>query len=1123
IYAGRLIQNVSSGTASYGIINIVGGFGADLTGTNFSFTGNITTNDGSFNLVNSGTATFSSISIDLENGDVSSVNFIQSGGGTIVTAADITITGGTGSISFENSVILSGDVSMTAINSGITFGSTVDGYNSLTLLAASGDITFTGAVGGITRVGDLTISNAGSVSAPAVTVKTLTQTAGSVLTTITGSIDTIAQGGINLTGTAFSFGSDIQTNGIGGFALTNTGSASFSSSSDLLIGGGFTQTGNGTISAPSSLIATGGAISFNGPVILAGDATLYSLGEDMTFAGAITGAHSLTLNACTGGSITLGDVGTSGTPLTSLVTYSSELNETGTVYAVVQVDNFCTTEHLSGTIDTGGLDYIVSGNVILDGDTIINAGVGRIIFTGTINSITGEHYSLTANSSTNTIFGGDVGTEESLSALTTNAGGILSVKNVVTTGAQSYGDDIITLKGHYTTTNSNFTASGVVTIGLNMIINIGSGNVLFESTIDEDFALSIQNTGDTTLEGLVGSKMPLASFDTSAGELFSSIGMETVGDVTIEKSTASIRGTFLNANASMTFPLEVILTGDTILSTQAEEGGGTINLLGIVNGNYDLTITAGALGTVNVHGRVGHSTPLDALDVHGSIINQLASVIANSVNYHSTVYLSGDVTALTGDITMNSNVILNTSVLLTSVDADIVITGTINAAQETYNLNLLAENGNIILGGSIGNRTPINDIRAEAGDSVTFKGALYQGFDQTYSANTFYIDSRRTTTFKAEEGTVVFSGGTIELLSGSNLTILTNDKPITLENVQSSYFGSVLLNAGFGSALVGYIGNTGSIGNFDVEAGSFSFSGPITSAGRIDIETHGDIKDSAGYTLTAMGRSVFMNAINGQVGSLLNPIIVNFSNASSIVLGSSGNVYLTGTVPIKAVSCYSQNKPRFIIINEKARTCSTFGSLNSQIGHFILPANIFFVAGVTTEQGSLAGNPYYYPDFYSKFMETLKPILIFEEIPAKDMSENQRIQKDVLEASIGIEIEKIQVKEEIKGEEVTDSIEIANKEPSEVVDLAIEEKKEELVDTLEMVKEESNEIVELAIEVQEEIKNEEVIDSIEIANKESLEVVDLAIEEKKEELVDTLEMVKEESNEIVELAIEVQE
>src|SRR5205823_11816203 len=80
-----------------------------------------------------------------------------------------------------------------------------------------------------------------------------------------------------------------------------------------------------------------------------------------------------------------------------------------------------------------------------------------------------------------------------LTSLTTNAGGSASLRNVTTTGTQSYNDTTVTLNGTYTTTNSAFStsAASAVTLAETARVTACSGAASFGSTVDGARTLTV--------------------------------------------------------------------------------------------------------------------------------------------------------------------------------------------------------------------------------------------------------------------------------------------------------------------------------------------------------------------------------------------------------------------------------------------------------------------------------------------------------------------------------------------------------------------------------------------------------------------------------------------------------
>ncbi len=86
-------------------------------------------------------------------------------------------------------------------------------------------------------------------------------------------------------------------------------------------------------------------------------------------------------------------------------------------------------------------NIVFTGAVTLAKNTTLNAGTGDITFENTVDG----SFSLAANSTGATTFGGAVGGTKALVSLATNAGGTASLLSVTTTGTQTYNDDTVTL------------------------------------------------------------------------------------------------------------------------------------------------------------------------------------------------------------------------------------------------------------------------------------------------------------------------------------------------------------------------------------------------------------------------------------------------------------------------------------------------------------------------------------------------------------------------------------------------------------------------------------------------------------------------------------------------------
>lgn len=650
-----------------------------------------------------------------------------------------------------------------------------------------------------------------------------------------------------------------------------------------------------------------------------------------------------------------------------------------------------TTLNDSVTTNGGGIVF-TSSDLVLGTDLILDT-------TNAGGTAAGANITITGATNDNAL-------GASTLALRSGTGGMIALGSVGSTVAPS----TVTLTGNatlngtaYNVSNANFTVSGTTTLGSDATIATGTGTVAFTGVVNGAYDLTVNTTGATTFSSLVGNIAALSSLTTSAGGTLSSIGITAVGDISLGDTTLSLVGTYINTNADIILSGDLTLTGSVTLSTQTVAGGGEITLSGLVDGYQDLTMNAGDIGTVNMVSNIGSIAPLADLYAHGLIINQLDTIEADSVTYASTAYISGDITAA-DYITVDDVVIAVTSVL-TTASGDISIRGTLNAASTSISLTMDVGTNDVTLGEVVGGTGPLNNLTITGdnitfdgniggsavgvggsltvtGDSsITFNGTTYNADNQTYTlsslSDTYNLDAGVTTTFTTTSGTVSFTGGTVKLSNGTNLVIATTNATVTLENVQADNFGSVTITAGTGAILAGNIGDTGTIGAFTAIGGSFALSESIRSNGNIDIETTGDVTDVGGYVLTSTtSGTITINATGGFVGSASNPLVVDFANASHIVVGSLGAVYINGTIPGGAVSCDPSNPPSFLVINGITSSCSS--PVPSPSGSSLPPASILFVAGITTEQGSLAGDMYFLPDVVTEEMLKRSVLMYYE-------------------------------------------------------------------------------------------------------------------------------------------------
>ena len=293
----------------------------------------------------------------------------------------------------------------------------------------------------------------------------------------------------------------------------------------------------------------------------------------------------------------------------------------------LKVDGTVETTAVYGRIDSPGIVLVKSpetvlgnsvrsageqsylGQVLLDGDVVVDAGTAPVRFLATIDGIGNGRFqhgasgNLEIRTAAETFFGGPVGGRLGLAGLATDALGSTRVAGgvVVTNGLQGlvFGDPV--------------TFVGSTTAATNVMLNAGTGPIVFAATLDGAVAITSTTTGDTAFRSLVGSVTPLLGLTTEA------VGTTTLSGGRLTAGSAEFRN-------------PVNLAAPTTLSVAKVRFGGT------VDGAYPLAITGGT-GDVDFVGIVGGVQALAGL----AITN------AGSVNAAAAIMLDGTATNATSD------------------------------------------------------------------------------------------------------------------------------------------------------------------------------------------------------------------------------------------------------------------------------------------------------------------------------------------------------------------------------------------------------------------------------------------------------------------------------------------
>ncbi len=205
----------------------------------------------------------------------------------------------------------------------------------------------------------------------------------------------------------------------------------------------------------------------------------------------------------------------------------------------------------------------------------MNAGAGDIAFGNTLNGA----FSLTANSTGSTIFGGLVGNTTALTSLTTNAGGTTAINGsgITTNGTQTY---------------------GAVTLGAVTVLSSGAGAITVNGTINGAQNLTLNaGTGNIAMNGVVGGLTPLASLTVSnAGNVTFGGNVTTTGNLTQSAGTGTttLNGASIGGSLALTTDSLVVATAPVSVAA------GPITLTAANTVNQSASLTASGASPVNV-------------------------------------------------------------------------------------------------------------------------------------------------------------------------------------------------------------------------------------------------------------------------------------------------------------------------------------------------------------------------------------------------------------------------------------------------------------------------------------------------------------------------------------------
>jgi hypothetical protein len=890
----------------------------------------------------------------------------------------------TGLLTLPGSAIATG-TSALYLQSGSTLGISQNLSGATVTLIAAGAITQTAGTLSGTNLAARTINTPGAaitldqaandfdnVSLRALLIDDATTAAGAITYVDADGFD-VAAAGIRTTGlaalTAGGAATDTGTIAAGSLALRGAGSYTLNSANAVgtlaadLTGGLLNFTNGAAFEVTTVDTLPGIVLSNSGSALtLSAGANAITLTQGLaTNAGTITLSSPISLNAATvnvtnggtagakidfqstvvsatadayGLSVTAGtsdidfDAAVGGTALASLTVVSGATTKFGAAVTTAGFQSITST-----TIQTYGTHTAVddpitfTGNLALLANTVLSAGTSTIGVTGTING----NFTLSANATGLTTFGGAIGTTTGLAGLTTNAAGGTSFSGgTVRTqggGAIVFNDQLqLSADAALDATNGGGYAAGAnVTLAGGadgnsraLSLNCGTGGVLSAgANIEEVTTFSVVNCASAAFAGSVGVALTpigtvalaatintanavafngglfatdltvaagVAAYDVTlgaAGTVDNPVTFSNGGDLTISAGfaftggaaktaggTIYLAGTVSAADAAIDFSRPITLTNTAAIDTGAAANAAADITVGAVTAaTYTLTLETGALAGADVTG-TSFSPATGTLALQN--IGGTASFTGNVTASDLTVAGTVNNVSLTGaGTTIASDVVFaNTGTLTLSSGGTITFSGGVTASAPAAKS----------VGGTIsaGTVTGVIDFSGNA-TTVTSTATLGSASSGQITLGTVTINSGFTLTLGAGGATPIAAGAIGTVAVGNLVFNSTAAAASTIASfIPTSASSLTVTNVGTGGLT--FSGDAGASGTY---LSSITFAGTISSAGTVTF--NGAVYATA-MTVNTAGANNYSLAFNAGGAVTGN---VAFNNGGSLSVGNA--------------------------------------------------------------------------------------------------------------------------------------------------------------------------------------------------------------------------------------------